>query len=514
MTKIVFCLSLCTLSSIIYAQEPADALRYSWNTPGGTARVQAIGGANGSLGGDISSTFINPAGLGLYKTGDFVFTPNIEFGKAKASYLGRDTVDKLPGKFLFGTSGVVFGTGGAGKSIKGGAVSLAFNRSGDFNSNIRYWGLNNKSSYSQKFLEEIRNNNDRDANSVAGNYPFGTSLGFNTYWIDTVAGGSSNNYNFQTRAPIATGLIQQNVIAAKGGINEFALGFGLNLREKILLGGSIGVPILSYERNGEFTEADATPNSNNKFEYAQVTDNLTTSGVGINLKLGVILKAADSWRLGLAFHSPTLYTLTDKYFTSITTNTESYMGVQTQNSEDVSGAPHEFKYELITPYKFIASASYVLHEVQDVRQQKGFVTADIEYINYKASSFQPDQTNATNDQSTKDYLNSLNNAIDKAYKGAFNFRVGGELKFTTFMVRAGAAYYTNPYQNIHGENGNKLNLSGGIGYRNAGFFIDLTYVQTLMKDVNFAYRLDSSPYFGANIKNNIGNAILTIGFKI
>ncbi|HXO78052.1 MAG TPA: hypothetical protein VN824_22510, partial [Puia sp.] len=56
------------------AQLPEDALRASWTTPSGTARQQAIGGAMGSLGGDLSSGFINPAGLGLYKTSEFVLT--------------------------------------------------------------------------------------------------------------------------------------------------------------------------------------------------------------------------------------------------------------------------------------------------------------------------------------------------------------------------------------------------------------------------------------------------------
>ena len=82
------------------------------------------------------------------------------------------------------------------------------------------------------------------------------------------------------------------------------------------------------------------------------------------------------------------------------------------------------------------------------------------------------------------------------------------------MVRLGAAYYGNPYQNINGEKGSKLNLSGGLGYRDQGFFVDLTYVHSVQKDVHFPYRLeDRSLYSGANLKSNLGNAILTVGFK-
>ena len=51
----------------------------------------------------------------------------------------------------------------------------------------------------------------------------------------------------------------------------------------------------------------------------------------------------------------------------------------------------EFKYDLLTPYRLIASAAYVFREIEDVRKQRGFLTADIEFVNYKASSFHADQ---------------------------------------------------------------------------------------------------------------------------
>ncbi len=189
------------------------------------------------------------------------------------------------------------------------------------------------------------------------------------------------------------------------------------------------------------------------------------------------------------------------------------MQVQTQTSDYLNGGPSQFKYTLVTPYKFIGSVSYVIRETEDVTQQRGFLTADVEYTNYKAASFKADQNN-DNDQTTIDYFNQLDAAIKNAYKGAVNVRVGGELKFTTLMVRGGFAYYGNPYKNIHGENGDQMSISGGLGYRNKGFFIDLTYVQYLNKDVNYPYRLQNAPYYGANVKSAVGNILLTFGFKI
>lgn len=508
-------LSLFTVASFtsLLAQTPEDALRMSWNVQSGTARTQAIGGAMGSLGGDITATFVNPAGLGLYRTGDFVLTPSFSFGKTKADYIGRRT-DSSANKFAIGTSGIVWG-GGDSKKIKSSAISFAINQTGDFKTNFLYRGQNNSSSYSQKFLEEIRNGNIKDGNTVASNFPFGTSLAFNTYWIDTVGGGTNGNFQFQTRAPIATGLLQQNTVSSSGGVTEFALGAGFNINDKLLVGGTLGVPVMRLERETEFIEADATTNSNNKFDYAIYKQGLTTTGVGVNLKGGIIYKPQEFWRIGFAVHSPTIYSLTDKNTAEITTNTEFYKGTQTQRLEDVTGAASQLSYLHLTPMKLIGSVSYVIREIQDVSKQRGFVTADVEYVSYPMMGYYTTDTETQPaDPETKAYFKSLNSAISNAYKGAFNFRAGGELKFTTLMVRAGVAYYGNPYKNIHDENASRLNLSGGLGYRNKGFFIDATYVYSMNKDVDVAYRLQNAVYYNASLKNTAGKILLTLGFKI
>ncbi len=513
MKRILFLLFIIGSFTTLMAQTPEDALRLSWNVQGGTARVQAIGGAMGSLGGDITATFVNPAGLAFYRTGDLVFTPSFGSAKTKSTYIGRRT-DSTTNKFAIGTSGVIWG-GDENKKGRSSAFSLAINQMADFKSNVIYRGQNNQSSYSQKFLEEIRNANVKDGNSAASNYPFGTSLAFNTYWIDTIGGGTNGNFSFWSRAPIATGLLQQNSISVRGGITEVALGGGFTISDKVLLGGSIGVPIVHIEKEEEFVEADATSNTANKFDYAVYKQGLTTTGVGINIKGGIIYKPQEFWRLGFAFHSPTFYSLTDKNTAEITTNTEGYHGTQTQRLEDVTGAASQLTYLHMTPLKLIGSASYVLREIQDVTKQRGFLTADVEYVSYGMSSyFTTDTQTQPADPATTTYFKSLNKAISQAYKSAFNFRAGGELKFTTVMVRAGVAYYGNPYKDIHSEKGDRLNLSGGLGYRNKGFFIDATYVYSTGNDVNIAYRLQNAAYYNADIKNTAGKIFLTIGFKI
>ena len=74
---------------------------------------------------------------------------------------------------------------------------------------------------------------------------------------------------------------------------------------------------------------------------------------------------------------------------------------------------------------------------------------------------------------------------------------------------------TNPYNNIAGEDGNITQVTGGLGFRNKGFFIDLGYVHSLGKDVIFPYRLNNQSLMNnANIKSTNSRVLLTLGFKI
>ena len=60
-----------------------------------------------------------------------------------------------------------------------------------------------------------------------------------------------------------------------------------------------------------------------------------------------------------------------------------------------------------------------------------------------------------------------------------------------------------------------MNLSGGLGYRHKGMFVDLTYVHRINKDVNFPYRVNAPrANTFANLKDNGGTVLLTVGCKI
>jgi hypothetical protein len=196
----------------------------------------------------------------------------------------------------------------------------------------------------------------------------------------------------------------------------------------------------------------------------------------------------------------------------MTTNTENYPpspGVVTVSSGTFTGssAPASYKYDLTSPWRAMISGSYVFSEVSDVTRQKGFITADVEYVNYKSNKYATAEDNGDNS-----YYDGVNKALKDYYKGAMNFRVGGELKFTTIMARLGFSYYGNPYKDTE-LNGHKMYASGGVGYRNKGIFVDLTYVLALNKDINFPYRLPDKANTFATVNGTGGNVALTFGCK-
>jgi hypothetical protein len=81
------------------------------------------------------------------------------------------------------------------------------------------------------------------------------------------------------------------------------------------------------------------------------------------------------------------------------------------------------------------------------------------------------------------------------------------------MARLGFAYATTPYRQTELK-ANRMFISGGVGYRNKGIFIDLTYVQNMIKDVNFPYRLADKANTFATLKDNGGTVLVTVGFKL
>ena len=510
MKKIIL-ISTLFISYLLSAQTPEEALRTAWFTQNGTARNNAIGGVMGSLGGDITAANINPAGLGLYKTQEMVFTLGGMKNNNEFNY--RDSLrsnDK--GIFRYGTIGMVFGSTNPYKkeSLKSIAFSFSLNQLASYNNRISFKGFNNYSSFSEQYLEELSRDN-ADTNSALSNYIFGSSLAFRTYLIDTATNAAGKFIGYQSLVPISTGVNQDYNAVSRGGYHEFALGFAGNYGDRVYVGGSITIPFISYKRDLNYGETDATNNPNNNFSYFNYKESLSSFGIGFGLKLGAIFKPTDNVRLGLAFHTPQVIGFTDKIRSLMITNTEAYAGTKSESSDNLNdNKAGERKYTMTTPYRAIASVSYIFSELENTKKQRGFISADVEFVNYRGARFS--KTSETGDV-IKNYYNELNSSVKNVYKGNINFKVGGELKFDPIMVRLGAAYYGSPYADDNMK-ADKLVLSGGIGYRSRGMFIDISIAQSVLNDAQFPYRLNDKANTYAVQTGNIQNVMMTVGFKL
>jgi hypothetical protein len=487
-----------------------DVIRNSWFTQLGSARVQATGGVNASLGGDITSNHINPAGLGFYRTKEFVVSTSFLNNNNFIKYRGSDSANSKK-VFNIGTTGFVFGNSNSDSynNITSSAFAISFSQIVSFNNNISYKGFNNYSSFTEQYLEELVKDK-ADTVSALNNYIFGSSLAFRTFLIDTSGSGGLIT-GYRSLVPISTGVNQIYAANSTGGKYEIAVGGAANSKDKWYYGGSLVIPISSFTRELNYTEKDATNNVNNQFEYFNFTQKYSSNGAGIGAKLGLIYKPKEYFRLGFAFHTPQFMGFTDKIQSWMTANTENYKGTKTESSDALnSNNAGERYYTLQTPYKILLSASYVFREAENTKKQRAFLSADLEFVNYRGTRYYAKETET--DEIVIKYYEQLNMVIKNYYKGNINFKIGGELKFDPFMIRAGAAYYGSPY-NDNSLQANKYVASCGLGYRNHGIFIDVTYSNIWSNDINFAYRLADKANTFAQQNNQISNIMLTFGVK-
>ncbi|GAC1528261.1 MAG: outer membrane protein transport protein [Sediminibacterium sp.] len=501
-----------TLAS--WAQTPDDALRTAWFTQNGSARNIATGGVMGSLGGEITANHVNPAGIGLFKTNELALSPGFLFNNNKFSYRGTDTMNSK-NNFSYGASCIILASSNTSRDHKwtSSAFALSVNQIANYNNHVQFKGFNNFSSFSEQYLEELVRDK-ADTNAALSNYIFGSSLAFRTFLIDTIRGAGGAVAGYQSLVPISTGVNQSYNAVTKGGYHEIALGLAGNMEDKLYMGGSLTIPVISYHRDLSYSETDATSNPNNNFKSFEYKETFSSKGLGIGAKLGLIYKPQEFWRIGLAFHTPQLINYKDEIRSWMTANTENYAGIKSESSDNLnSGNPGKRNYNLVTPWRAIVSASYVFREIKDTRRQRAFLSADLEYVNYRGARFSAAGNNQDgNGEVLKKYYSLVNDVIRETYKGNINARIGGELKFNTVMFRLGGAYYGSPYtdQNIKAD---RILATGGIGYRDHGMFIDLGYAYAFNKDAQFAYRLNDKPNTFAQQGGNTGNLVLTLGFK-
>jgi len=513
MKRLLVIISLIiTVPFLINAQNFTDALRFSSFNPQGTARAGAMGNAFGALGGDYTSISINPAGIGLYRSGEFVFTPAFGQTQVETDFMGSMMTDS---KYNFSFNNISYvstlETGNAGETgIVNVNIGIGYNRLKDFNSVANVLGTNVESSFLDNLIE---NANGEDPNE--GWREFYEEL---AYYDEQAGEGADLIYqeNDFWRSDIQINPFDEDIenykhtqtksISREGSLNEYSFAVGLNFNHKLYIGASLGVVDVYYKESSTFKEwddQDIIP----KFNNMQFDSYLRTTGTGYNGKIGIIYKPVNEVRLGASLHTPTFYNLHETFDTYMySNNTFDEIGVV---EDDAYSPINDYDYDLESPLRATLSGAFVI-------AGKGLLSIDYEIVDYGSASLRRGGDGYKFMDENKD--------ISEIYKTVGNLRIGGEFIATdNISLRAGLESYPSAYNaeafgvSQPNADANLMVYSAGIGYKMGGFFLDVAYRYTDAEAYDLLYHAPSSEYYpspemaGFNtVKNKV---FFTLGFR-
>ncbi len=486
-TKKLIILSLIagSIASHSLAQTDVDALRYSTGAIAGTSRFISMSGAFGALGGDFTTLSYNPAGIAIYRSSEFTFTPSVFVGTTKSNFQGN-VFDEGKSNFNFGNAGMVFTSRVSGNDNSPGWKSwnfgFGYNRLNNFHNRSFYEGRNLSNSMLDNFAENATGTDPDFLN------PFYENLAYNSYMINP----DSNNI-YASVVPDGQ-VIQRRFSETRGSMGETVFSFGGNYSNRLYLGATIGIKSLRYEEISTYEEFDpdtAVP----YFDRMIFDQNFMTHGSGFDFKFGMIFKANDVLRLGAAFESPTWYAMHDDYRNYMT----GFLDTGSVRSFS-SASPDGFvDYDLTTPFKFTGSAALVLGNY-------GLVSADYEYKDAGDANFYGGGTS----------FSEVNGLISRKYNETHTVRIGTEWIYQSFSFRGGTSFSSSPFTDAYKAGDfdfSQNTYSGGIGYREKNLFIDLGYCYTSSKQYFQPYTLIAEPVPGVKTEIVQSNITLTFGMK-
>lgn len=436
------------------AQNEVDAIRFSSYLPGGTARSWALGSAIGAVGADPGSASTNPAGLGLYNTSEFSFTPQFEVNNANSTYYGTAASD-VDNRFSFNNLSLVLSSPYAhGGNWRSGTFGVSFDRQASYHWEEQANGFGVPSTILQKFVNEATGT---APGNLSTDFPFTSNLAYQTYGInplDTVA------RTYSPAIPFGSGTNQSQHISSSGRLNTTSFFYAANYLDKVYIGATLGLVGLRYERHTTHTEE--MPDPANDLKGLSYKENLLTTGSGVDLKVGILARAGSHLRLGLAFHSPKWLQMSDAYNYTMTTNfrTPDANGNTSyaQNSPDGS-----FNYRLRTPWGLLASAAYVVG-------QHGLVTVDYGYTDFRQARLNRSSSVVS------DYdFSTENQAVQADFRGTHSLRAGTEWRSGPWYFRGGWGIWPDGYKDSDPRHGTSyMRFTAGVGFRTQHVSIDLT----------------------------------------
>ena len=107
-----------------------------------------------------------------------------------------------------------------------------------------------------------------------------------------------------------------------------------------------------------------------------MNNEIVTNGAGVGAKLGVIYRPVNAFRFGLAYHTPTWYSMSEIYQARIDDDLAAYIDDPDYEKGWVNPAKFTNRYDLKTPGKLVLSGATVLGS--------NFIfSVDYEVMNYK-----------------------------------------------------------------------------------------------------------------------------------
>lgn len=533
-----------TLSSLqVKAQDnsyEALAKMFSQPTTTGSARFQAIGGNHSALGADVSSAAGNPAGLGFYTRSEFSFTPAYQSISNSSVYAVEPnrTINSNVNNFNIANIGVVFG-GGEPSYREGwrGSFAISYSRQNTLFNNIIFSGNNATSSITDSYAESVnRQIQSGDLtqngllnglnNGAPNNFPSSSSLYYWGYLINAV-----NNSNTPFIGTEPNSKVNQSFdFQSTGRVSQWTIAYGGTANEHFYIGGSLGIPSYHYEAVKNYSETFQTYQEIKGFTDTRL---LTSSGSGLNLTLGAIIKPSDKVRFGLTVVTPTWYDVDETSSSSVDVNVDPNKGVNIGANPDaailsrlqsvgyktvkkgtdifitsipkLSTETYQDNYQLRTPLKVSGGAAIFF-------KKKGFLSADIEYVAYKGMNV---STQDGNSPIYDDLTNSTEN-VKLFYNNVLNMKVGGEYRMENVSLRGGVNYMQNPYSTTFDRtktvDRSQMIYSAGVGYRTNEFYVDVTGMYGSTQASYTPYSLaNSTDFASAKINNSYVKGLVSFG---
>jgi len=500
---------LCLFSSGLYAQNEADVIRYSMETLGSTARSFGTAGAFGAIGADASCASINPAGLARFRTSNFFVSTGFYTAKNNASFIDQNIEDS---KFNFNIPniGLIANIRGEDYESKNpqGFVNFVFgfnvNRLNNFHKRSIFDAVNKNSSITQNWAER---------GTETGTIPDEFSkyslehLAYNAWLIDKDTSSSVPAYQSAYGKNSLINVNQRGSVITKGALNDYNVSFAGNYRHLVMVGISLGAKSVRYIENNSFTETDKKVSTIKDINSLTFEQYLHTSGLGFNAKIGINAAPTEFLRLGYAFHSPTIFNLTDSY--SYTIQSKFDYGARDQfgdlrENKTVSTDATVYKYKITTPARHVFSIGLV-------NKNMGFISMDIETVNYSSGNI------ITKDKGADAYsFTSENLTIKRNFNSnVVNLRLGGEAIYEQYRFRAGYARYPSPYKSgtvpyLNNLVNNVYTL--GFGIKTATYSFDASYVNSGYADYSVPYTLKTGVSY--SITNNIRSSNIVLSASI